>query len=66
MNETNLKPCKCGAKAEIVTSQAFSWCNVYYFVRCESENCDCRTAKHEHKVDAINEWNRRAADGKAD
>lgn len=62
MKETELKPCpSCGSEAELVESQAFAWCDIYYFVRCTNPDCEERTRfKHEHKIDAINDWNRRA------
>lgn len=58
MNEPELKPCKCGCKAELVDSQTFAWCNVYYYVRCTNPDCEEQTMlKYDHKVDAINAWN---------
>ena len=63
MKETELKPCKCGCEAELVESQAFAWCNVFYYARCTNPDCDERTKfKYESKIDAINVWNRRADD----
>jgi hypothetical protein len=60
MKETELKPCKCGCKAEVVESQAFSWCDITYYARCTSPDCEERTElKYEHKIDAINAWNRK-------
>ena len=63
MKETELKPCKCGSEAELVESQAFAWCKVFYYVRCTNPDCDERTKfKYDCKIDAINVWNRRAND----
>jgi hypothetical protein len=60
MKETELKPCSCGCEAELVESQAFSWCDVTYYVRCTNPDCDERTElKYEHKIDAINAWNKK-------
>lgn len=60
MKETELKPCSCGCEAELVESQAFSWCDVTYYVRCTNPGCDERTKlKYEHKIDAINAWNKK-------
>ncbi len=60
-----LKPCPfCGGKAELVTSQAFEWCDRYYYVRCASEECEKRTHLYDRTHEAIEAWNRRAEDGK--
>ena len=67
MNETELKPCKCGCEAELISTQTFSWCNVYWYVRCTNENCPEETIlKYDTKRDAINAWNRRVTDERAD
>ena len=62
MENKELKPCKCGCEAELISSQAFAWCDTYYFVWCVNPNCDERTPRCEDKVGAINAWNRRAND----
>lgn len=55
-----LKKCpKCGCEAEIYSDQVFSWCDMYYKVRCKSEYCDEETLKWDNKYDAINEWNKK-------
>lgn len=62
--ETNeLKPCKCGCEAELISSQAFAWCNIYWYVRCTNEDCEERTLKYDTKRDAIAAWNRREENG---
>lgn len=62
-----LKPCKCGCEAELISSQTFAWCNVYWHVRCSNEDCPEQTMlKYDSKRDAINAWNRRANDEQAD
>lgn len=62
MSENELKPCpKCGCEAELISSQTFAWCNVYWYVRCTNEDCDEETMlKYDTKREAIEAWNRRA------
>lgn len=37
---SELKPCPfCGSDAEIVTIQAFAWCNNIYIAQCASLDC---------------------------
>jgi hypothetical protein len=61
MKETELNPCKCGCEAELVSTQTFAWCNVYWYVRCSNEDCQEQTMlKYDSKRDAIAAWNRRA------
>ena len=62
-----LKPCKCGCEAELISTQTFAWCNVYWYVRCSNEDCPEQTMlKYDSKRDAIDAWNRRANDEQAD
>ena len=65
MEHNELKPCcKCGCEAELISSQTFAWCNIYWYVRCTNEDCEEETMlKYDTKRDAINAWNRRANDG---
>ena len=57
-----LKPCKCGGEAELVSFQTFSFCDTYWRVRCTKEDCAEQTSRHYDKGDAIEVWNRRAND----
>lgn len=55
-----LKPCpRCGGEVELDCFQTFSWCNLYYRVRCTNEDCDEQMRRCECISDAIDEWNRR-------
>ena len=63
MENRELKPCKCGCRAELVSSQTFVWCDTKWYVQCESLDCDERTPKYEHKIDAVNDWNGRSENG---
>lgn len=67
MENRELKPCcKCGCESELISSQTFAWCNVYWYVRCTNEDCEEETMlKYDTKRDAINAWNRRAENGKS-
>ncbi len=60
--DSEMKPCcKCGCEAELISSQTFAWCNIYWYVICTNENCEEKTMlKYDTKRDAISAWNRRA------
>jgi Lar family restriction alleviation protein len=69
MTETKLKPCPfCGGKAELVKSNMTLTFADSFCVRCDNLGCFIRpnTPHRLSDEDAINIWNRRATDERAD
>jgi Lar family restriction alleviation protein len=76
MKETELKPCPfCGGEAKLIISTSTKWFSddektIYFKVRCNSEDASCIGTSVNHweytKERAVESWNRRAYERKAD